>query len=121
MRRFANLCLRKIELWCYRRKIQRALALHLRGEVRIDGLAADHISCRLDIRWRARDIHPWDRQCPQCEREALFAEQALADIEAAIHGLFERLPYVDVGDLTVVEPASEKLIANGTVDPIDPE
>jgi len=99
----------------YHRRIKDALALHLRGEVRRDGLAVDTVSSHLTIRWRARDIHPWDRYLPAYEREVIFAEQALADTEAAVLRLFERLPEVDVIDLSVLAPASETLIAAGTV------
>ena len=112
---FVDRCFRELELWCHRRNINRALGLYLRGEVRRDGLSADHLSCRLEIRWQAREVHPWDRECTRTEREALFAEQALADTEAAIHRLFEQLPYVDVIDLAVLEPTSGSRVAQGTV------
>jgi hypothetical protein len=45
----------------------------------------------------------------------MFAEQALADTEAAVLRLFEKLPEVDVIELSVLEPKSETLIAAGTV------
>jgi hypothetical protein len=45
----------------------------------------------------------------------MFAEQALADTEAAVFRLFEILPEVDVIDLNVLDPESEILIAAGTV------
>jgi hypothetical protein len=107
--------LRKPALWRYERKIRKALALHLRGEVRRDGLTLDNVSSHLEIRWRARDIHPWDRHLARYEREVKFAEQALADTEAAILRLFEKLPQIDVIELSVLEPKSETLIAAGTV------
>ena len=44
----------------------------------------------------------------------MFAEQALDDTEAAVFRLFERLPEVDVIELSVLEPRSEILIAAGT-------
>lgn len=115
MWQFLGRFLRKLDLWCYRRKIEQALALFRRGEVRRDGLTADHACSRLEIRWRARDIHPWDRHCAEDEREALFAEQALADTEVAVLRLFERLPQIDVIELSVLEPTSEALIVTGTV------
>jgi len=105
----------KPDHWRYHRKIRRALALHLRGEGRRDGLTLDDVTSRLEIRWRARDIHPWDRHLLRYEREVRFAEQALADTEAAVVRLFERLPEVDVIELSVLEPKSETLIAAGTV------
>ena len=116
MWRVVDRFLRGIEFWRYRRNINRALALHLRGEVRRDGLTPNHIRCRLEIHWRARDIHPWDRRCTLYERESLFAEQALNDTEVVVHRLFQQLPYIDVIELSVVEPASENPIAQGIVD-----
>ena len=115
MWRQLQLFLRKPDLWRYHRRIKQALALHLRGEGRRDGLTLDNVSSRLEIRWRARDIHPWDRHLARYEREAMFAEQALADTEAAVVRLFEKLPEVDVIELSVLEPKSETLIAAGTV------
>jgi hypothetical protein len=107
--------LRKLDLWRYHNRIKQALALHLRGEARKDGLTMDNVSSHLEIRWRARDIHPWDRHLARYKREVMFAEQALADTEAAVGRLFERLPEVDVIELSVLEPKSETLIAAGTV------
>jgi hypothetical protein len=106
----------RLNLWRFRRRIKQALALHLRGEARNDGLRVDNVSSRLEIRWRARDIHPWDRNLgTRYEREVMFAEQALVDTEAAVGRLFEKLPEVDVIELSVLEPKSETLIAAGTV------
>ena len=106
---------RKLDLWRFRRSVEDALALHRRGEVRRDGLKLDGLFSHLKIRWHARDIHPWDRHLQGSGRQAAFAEQALADTEAAILRLFERLPHVDVIELSVLEPGSETLIAAGTV------
>jgi len=105
----------KLNLWRYHRCIKQALALHLRGEVRRDGLMVDNVSSHLEIKWRARDIHPWDRHLSRYETELMFAEQALADTEAAVFRLFERLPQIDVIELSVLEPKSETRIATGTV------
>jgi len=104
-----------LNLHLFHRRVKRALALNLRGEARRDGLTVDNVSSHLEIRWRARDIHPWDRQRPRYEREVMFVEQALTDTEAAIDRLFEKLPEIDVIELSVVEPASETVIAAGTV------
>src|ERR1700730_1751470 len=104
----------KPALWHYHRRIRKALALHLRGEARRDGLTVDKLSSHLEIRWRARDIHPWDRSLTsRYEREVMFAEQALADTETAVFRLFENLPEVAVVELSVLEPKSEILIAEG--------
>ena len=115
MRQILQTFLRKFDVWHYHRRIKRALALHLRGEGRRDGLTAENVCSRLEIRWRARDIHPWDRHLPLDEREALFADQALADTEAVVLRLFERLPQVDVIELSVLDPISETLIATGAI------
>jgi len=92
-----------------------ALALYRRGEARNDGLTLDHVCSRLEITWLARNIHPWDRDCPRAESETLFAEQALADTEAAVWRIFESLPHIDVIELSVLEPTSGALIATGAV------
>jgi hypothetical protein len=115
MWRYSVIFLRKLNLWCYRGEIVQALALYRRGEVRRDGLTADHVRSRLKIRWRARGIHPRDRYRARDEREALFVEQALTDTEAAVLRLFERLPQVDVIEVSILEPTSGALIATGTV------
>src|SRR5580658_11318781 len=99
--------LNRLDLWRYHRRIKRALALHLRGEARSDGLIVDNVSSHLEIRWRARNVHPWDRDLARYEREVMFAEQALADTEAAVLRLFDQLPEVDVIELSVLEPTSE--------------
>jgi hypothetical protein len=98
-----------------RRPIERALRLIGRGDVRSGGLRLDRACHRLEIRWRAREIHPWDRDLPRERQAAVFAELALADTEAAIMELFEALPHVDVIDLTVLEPESDRTMLAGTV------
>ena len=116
MKKLFERCVQKLDLWRFRRSVEDALALHRRGEVRSDGLKLHGVSNHLEIRWRAREIHPWDRDLLRgSRRQAAFAEQALADTEAAILRLFEKLPHVDVIELSVLEPASETLIAAGTV------
>jgi hypothetical protein len=99
----------------YRRGIQRALALHLRGEARRDGLKLKKLSNRLEIEWWARDVHPWDRDDPPDRKGALLVRQSLADTEAAITRLFQTLPQVDAIALTVLDHNSESVIMAGTV------
>jgi hypothetical protein len=107
--------LRRLYVWLYRSSIKQALALHLRGEVRSGGLTANYVSSRLEIEWRARDIHPWDRYDDIYEREVMFVEQTLADTEAAVLRLFEKLPQVDIIEIKVLDPRSETVFASGTV------
>src|SRR5262245_31641909 len=69
--------IRRLDLWRFRHEIKDALALHRRGEVRSDGLTLENVRNHLEIRWRARDIHPWDRDrdLSSYERETAFAQQ----------------------------------------------
>jgi hypothetical protein len=112
--KLANL-IQRLDTQRYRRGIQRALALHSRGEARDDGLKLEKLTNRLEIEWRARDVHPWDRDDPPDKRALLFVQQSLADTEAAITRLFRALPQVDVIALTVLEHNSESVIMAGTV------
>ncbi|PYT20060.1 MAG: hypothetical protein DMG57_43415 [Acidobacteria bacterium] len=104
---------RKLERWRHQYNIDRSLALHLRGEARSDGLSLIRVRNRLEVRWRARDIHPWDAQASN--KAQLFGEQLLADTEAVILRLFKALPQVDVIDLKVVVPTSDAVIMSGVV------
>jgi hypothetical protein len=99
-----------------RKSIQDALALHRRGEARRDGLTLTSASHRLEIEWHARDIHPWDRSTESEEREARFAEQSIADTDAALSRLFNQLPEVDVIEFRVIHPDSGQRILAGTVE-----
>jgi hypothetical protein len=108
--------LRKLDGHRYKHDIGRALALHLHGEVRSDGLDPINITTQLQIEWRARDVHPWDRGLlSPARRAAAFVEQSLADTEVAIHRLFEALPQVDVIALRVLDRTSETVIISGAV------
>jgi hypothetical protein len=110
---FLEKCLRK-NGW-YRRRIEQALRLERRGEARRDGLQLIETRHRLEIRWRARDIHPWDRHLALDRRHARFVEQALIDTEDAIARLFEAMPEVDLIDLSVTEPESGTIMLSGLV------
>jgi hypothetical protein len=111
-----KMLLRKLDGHRYQHDIERALALHLRGEVRSDGLDPINLTTQLQIEWRARDVHPWDRGLlSPARRAAAFVEQSLVDTEAAIHRLFEALPQVDVIALRVLDQTSEAVIISGTV------
>ena len=105
--------------WWYRRRVEQALQLERRGEVRKDGLRLGKMQHRLEIRWQARDVHPWDRHLPRDTRRATFIEQSFLDTEAAIARLFEALPEIDLIDLCVTEPESGATMLSGTVDRID--
>jgi hypothetical protein len=116
MLHFLTTLLRKLDGLRYQRSIERALALHSRGEIRSDGLGATNLATQLQIEWRARGIHPWDRGLvAPAQRAAAFVEQSLADTEAAICRLFEALPQVDVIALRVLDRTSETVIISGTV------
>jgi hypothetical protein len=108
--------LRKLDAHRYKRNIERALALNRRGEARRDGLNPASARTRLEIEWRARDIHPWDSgRTPPAQRAAVFLQQALHDTEAALYRLFETLPHVDEISLRVFHHTSQHVIISGTV------
>lgn len=107
--------LRKVEVRRHKKKVEDALALNRRGEGRRDGLTLEAVCQRVDVRWRARRLHPWDRNLPSSERELAFEQQTLTDIEAAILRLFERLPHIDALQICVLGPKSETAIVEGTV------
>ena len=108
--------LQTLKLRIYRRRIEKLLALHDRGEVRCDGLRLNRLRNRLELQWRARDVHPWDRTLSAERRAKAFLDQATADTEAVIERAFESMPQVDVIDLAVIDPASEVTIISGAVD-----
>ena len=108
--------LRRLDGRRYKHDIERALALYLRGEVRNDGLDPINLTTQLQIEWRARDIHPWDRGLlSPAQKAAAFLAQSLSDTEAAICGLFEALPQVDAIALRVLDRTSDTVIISGTV------
>src|SRR5438067_6710816 len=107
--------LRRLRLLIYRRRIAHALALNRRGDARSDGLRPHAIRTRIEIEWRARDVHPWDRDYPPQEKARLFVAQSLVDAETAIFELFDRLPQIDVIDLVVRHPVSDDTIMTGAV------
>ena len=49
----------------------------------------------LQLEWREREIHPWDRDLPPSRQGELFGEQALQDTDAALIRLFQRLPEIE--------------------------
>ncbi len=98
-----------------RRRVIKALALNQRGEVRPDGLSLNHFQGRLIIEWRAREVHPWDRDLPALRTAQLFAEQCLDDTNAALERLFSDLPEIDVIEFKVMHPISGAPILSGSV------
>jgi hypothetical protein len=108
--------LRKLIVTRKTKGINNALSLHRRGEGRRDGLTLTQASHRLEIEWRARDVHPWDRSSEPEERERLFTEQSIADADAALSRLFNELPEIDVIEFSVTHPDSHQRILAGTVE-----
>jgi hypothetical protein len=98
-----------------RRRIIKALALNKRGEVRKDGLSLNHFDNRIEIEWRARNVHPWDRDLPPAPAARFFAEQCLDDANAALERLFAILPEINVIEFRVIDPTSRALILSGCV------
>lgn len=115
MRNIAKVWRQRRRLQKYEHRINDALALQKRNEVRPDGLVLDNTRSKLEIRWRAREVHPWDRESPALERERTYLRQVMEDTEAAVFRLFERLPEVDEIDLRVLDFQSETVLVSGTV------
>jgi hypothetical protein len=109
--------IKKIASFANHSAIENALALHKRNEVRRDGLTLTKAFGQLDIEWRARNIHPWDRDrgCSSDEKERLFNEQCLSDTDAAICRLFSALPAIDEIQFRVVMPDSDDMLLGGRV------
>jgi hypothetical protein len=101
------------------RKVQRALALNQRGEVRSDGLEMTAAKTTLRIDWIAREIHPWDRDLPAETAERLFSQQCLDDANAAITRLFAEIPVLDSIEVRVRRDISRPPILEGTVYRLD--
>ena len=99
----------------FRRKIERALALHQRGEARSDGLQLTSAKVVLHIKWLARAIHPWDRDLPPTRAQQLFAQQCLNDVDAAITRLFAEIPVLDMIEICVRREVSRPPLLQGNV------
>ena len=110
------------------RTVRRALALRPRGAIPNDVLVLNSLRLsghRLQLEWRARDIHPWDRDLPPTRQAELFSKQALQDTDAALIRLFQRLPEIEQIEFQVLNPlAFGGVILTGVVDreqALDPE
>ena len=55
-----------------RRIVTRVLAIRPRGFVPNDVLHLSKLSAQLQIEWRSRDVHPWDRSVASDRRARLF-------------------------------------------------
>jgi hypothetical protein len=110
------------------RIVQRALALPARGAVPNDVLILHSLLLSgrcLKLEWRARDIHPWDRDLPPEQQAELFSKQALQDTDAALIRLFQRLSEIEQIEFQVLKPDGfGDIILGGVVDRarvLDPE
>jgi hypothetical protein len=98
-----------------RRRVLRALALNRVGKSGTDELSLSHLSNHLEVQWRAREVHPWDRDLPPARVAQLFVEQCLDDTSAALERLFSALPEIDIIEFKVTHPASRASIVSGSV------
>jgi hypothetical protein len=109
---------RRARLWAgwVRDSVNRVLALK-RYEVRDDGLSLTGMSFRLAISWRARSVHPWDRDLADDKKSIRLTEQTFADTAVALEQLFVALPEVDLIDLKVLEADKTKhgILMSGSV------
>ena len=72
---------------------------------------------RLAISWRARNLHPWDRDLVGDRRALRLVEQTLSDTEAALERLFVLVPEIDAIDLRVLEADArrDELLMSGSI------
>ena len=100
--------------------VRRALALRPRGAIPHDVLILNNLILSgrcLKLEWRARDVHPWDRELPLTEQAELFSEQALQDTDAALIRLFQGLPEIEQIEFQVLKPDGfDDIILTGLVD-----
>ncbi len=100
--------------------VRRALALRPRGAIPNDVLVLNSLGLLghcLQLAWRARDIHPWNRDLPPSQQAELFSEQALRDTDVALIRLFQRLPEIEQIEFQVLNPADfDGVILTGVVD-----
>lgn len=108
--------------------VRRALTLRPRGAVPNDVLILNNLILSghcLKLEWRARDIHPWNRDLPLAEQAELFGEQALQDTDVALIRLFRGLPEIEQIEFQVLKPDGfGDVILAGIVDrerALDPE
>jgi hypothetical protein len=97
------------------REMTRSLSLQPRGGVAHDVLHLDALSLRLRAEWRARDVHPWDRDLSEHRQAQLFARQCLKDVDTAIARVFDRVPEMQVLEVVVRAPHSGTTIMAGVV------
>jgi hypothetical protein len=96
--------------------VVKALKLKPRGGIADDVLLLNRVSGQLQLEWRARDVHPWDRDLPPGCQAELFLEQALRDTDAAILNLFQTLPEIEQIAIRVLDAQdSTKVILGGVV------
>jgi hypothetical protein len=96
--------------------VAKALKLKPRGGVANDVLVLNKVSGQLQLEWRARDAHPWNRDLPPERQAELFLEQALQDTDAAILRLFQTLPEIGQIEIQVLDAQdSTKVILGGIV------
>jgi hypothetical protein len=108
--------------------VRRALALRPRGAVPNDVLILNNLILSgrcLKLEWRARDVHPWDRDLPPAQQAELFSEQALQDTDVALIRLFQGLSEIEQIEFQVLKPDGfGEVILAGVVDrerAFDPE
>ena len=100
----------------FRRIVTDAIAVTPRGFVARDALCLTRLSAELQMEWRTRDIHPWDRHVGAERRDQLICQQALRDTDEAILRCFAMLPDVVAITVRVLEPhPPNRLICAGRV------
>lgn len=69
----------------------------------------------IEICWRARTEHPWDRHPNGSVQASAFGAQALQDTESALLRLFEAMPGAESIEFKVLDPDCDRPIIEGKV------
>jgi len=70
-------------------RVRHAIESRRHGEAKGGGLKLAALSTVLRVEWMAREIHPWEQNSWQDQKDRLFTEQCLEDTLAVIERLFK--------------------------------
>ncbi len=95
--------------------VRRALSVMPRGGVVHDALRLECVTARLTLAWKARRVHPWDRDLPNHVQQQAFAEQCLCDVDRVVSEVLGRLEAVDLLEIAVFHPDSHVKVLGGII------
>ena len=96
-------------------RVRHAIESRRHGEAKGGGLKLAALSTVLRVEWMAREIHPWEQNSWQDQKDRLFTEQCLEDTLAVIERLFKEMPDLSALEIGVRRGASEAPLLAGVV------